>query len=186
MQQKLTGDFTAGENLSWALELPDYPATDGWAVTYYFRGASIINVSGTGSGSDYSFVVTPAQSLALAPGRYFFQAFAAKSTTDKKLVDEGAIEVKPSLISAIAGFDGRSYNEKTYEAITQALGGVGGDGVQSYVVQNPNGTSREIRNYGLTELTALHKYFGGLVAQERAQKSGKPLLGTQYFSFGNE
>lgn len=179
----LPTSFIAGENLSWEIEIADYSAIDGWAVAYHFRGPSLLNVSGVANGDGFEFAITPAQSAALQPGRYFYQAFATKSTTDTKLVAEGQIEVKASLASATAGYDGRSYNEITFEAITKALNGIGTDGVLSYTVAQPNGTSREIRNIPPTELMELHKYFGALVAQERAAKSGGSVMGTQYFSF---
>jgi hypothetical protein len=104
--------IVAGENFDFKLCLPDNRAADGWAVTYYFRGPATLNVNGTDTGGTYDFAVTPAQSLTLTPGRYEYQAFAIKSTTDKKLVDSGVIEVAPSLVTATAGYDGRSIASK--------------------------------------------------------------------------
>jgi hypothetical protein len=85
--------FVAGENVAFALDLPNYRAANGWAVTYYLRGASHVDVAGVDTNGTYNFALTPAQSLALAPGVYYYQAFAAKSTTDKVLVDSGQIEI---------------------------------------------------------------------------------------------
>jgi hypothetical protein len=176
--------FVAGENVAFALDLPNYRAANGWAVTYYLRGASHVDVAGVDTNGTYNFALTPAQSLALAPGVYYYQAFAAKSTTDKVLVDSGQIEITQSLVGVTTAYDGRSVNEQTLEAITLALKGVGTDAVQRYMVQTPHG-SREIHNFTLAELMNLHKYFGGLVAAERRAKAGQSAISFEFFGFGS-
>lgn len=173
--------FTSGENIEWTKTLADYPAPD-WVVTYYLRGPGSLDVEGVGDGSVHTFTVTPEDSE-IAPGRYFYQGFAVKGSTDNKLVDEGTLDVKKALSTVTGAFDGRSDNEKALAAIRAALKGTADDGVQSYVVQTPQG-HREVRSYSLAELMGLDKYFSALVAAERAATNGESVIGTEYFKFG--
>lgn len=178
----LPTSITAGESLTWTKELSLYPASDGWAVTYHFRGPAAIDATGVDAGAGvYEFAVAPIDTNK-TPGRYDYQAFAKKGITDAVLVASGVIEIKPNLVG-LTTYDGRSAAEATLDAITQALKGVSTDAVQSYMIQTPAG-SREVRNFSLDELMNLHKYFTGIVAAERRFKAGKSAIKFEYLGFG--
>ncbi len=110
---------TAGDTLTWQKSLPDYPASQGWALSYVLlNAAGKISISSSASGDDHLVNVSAAASAAYAPGSYAWTSFASKSG-QRFTVGSGRITIAPDLASATT-YDGRSNARKALEALESA------------------------------------------------------------------
>lgn len=111
----------AGDTLQWQRTLPDYPATDGWALSYrLINAATKIDIAATASGPDHLVTVSAATSAAYAAGEYAWAAYVTK-TTERHTVGTGRVTVKPDLAAKTAGFDARSTAKKALDDLRAAL-----------------------------------------------------------------
>lgn len=100
--------FRRGDTVEWSEDFStDYPADDGWALTYYFRGDSKLDVTAVANGKTFDVTITATQSNKLVKGVYSFIARATKAA-EIFTVSEGRVEVFANLAEEIAGFEGRS------------------------------------------------------------------------------
>lgn len=98
-----------GDTWQWQKVLNDYPANQGWTLTYYFRkGDAQFSIACTVATDGVSFLayVAPATTAAYRPGRYQWQARVANGT-DSYVVLEGEIVAQPDP-AATGGQDPRS------------------------------------------------------------------------------
>lgn len=99
-QNILPTELTAGETVSETITMADYPAADGWAVSYRFAAPTPISQACAG-GTDgaWTLSLSSAQTLTLA-GRVRFDALATQtageSVAQVVAVDSGVIAVAPS------------------------------------------------------------------------------------------
>lgn len=166
--------ITLGETLEWEKDFNDFPA-DEWTVTYYFRGAGTgIDVAGTADGTTHVFTVAATTTANMAAGRYDYQAVAVNGT-EKHIVDEGLVTVRPSLAALTTGttYDGRSTAKKILDAIDALMQGKAALDQQKYLIATgvPGFTSqREAERIQPTELLELRKYYAALVVAENRNK----------------
>ncbi|HEY8562802.1 MAG TPA: hypothetical protein VIL74_20660 [Pyrinomonadaceae bacterium] len=185
MRSAVVKEFTIGESLSWEKSFSDYPASDGWTVTYYFRGAGTgFDVVGTASGDDFEFTVAGTVTAGCAAGKYYYQAFATKGS-ESFLVDKGEANVLTGFGSVATGttVDNRSEVKKTLDAIDARLQGDVTRGVLEYTIAD-----RQLQRYSLKELAELRKVYASLYAQElqaENAKKGGSLIKNHYVKFNN-
>ena len=183
MRYSVPKEFTIGESLTWTKSFADYPASDGWVVTYYFRGAGTgFNAAGASDGDDHLFEVATATTGAMTAGKYSYQAFA-ELDGEKVQVDFGEVTVKASLSATLttATFDGRSAVKIALDAIDALIAGKATLDQQEYTIGN-----RQLKRYTPTELVKLREHYAALYAQEvRAEnaKKGGSLLKTHRVRF---
>lgn len=174
-RKSVASEIAKGETFSWKKTFADYPADDGWAVTYYFRGPSGagVDAAGTADGKSFEFEVSAAATAGMNVGRYDFQALAVKGA-EKRLVDSGQIQVMPGLagITAATAHDGRTEFEIILEAIDAALKGKATKDQLSYSIGD-----RELRRYDPTELIELRQTYQKLRNQEILDKRNQKGLG---------
>lgn len=106
--------FVSGATVPWSKSLPDYPASEGWILSYSFRGpdAAGIDVQATADGDDY-LVTIPATDSDVDAGTYYWQAKVEKSG-EVYFVGEGQTIVKADLTGTAAAYDGSSDAEIIY------------------------------------------------------------------------
>lgn len=154
-------EFVAGETVEWTKQFDGFTPGDGWALKYYFRNAAgggfDITATANGSGWKVSTII-PANT---AVGRIDWQAWVEK-VSDKRLVEEGRSQVKPSLaaIAANIAHDGRTQAEKDLEKVRAAL--VGNVEALEYQIGN-----RTLRRFSKEELIKLEHNLVVRVASER-------------------
>ena len=112
----------AGDSLSWTESLGEHPAP-AWTMHYVLRGASVLDLTSTPSGSDHAFTATAAQTANLAPGRYSWQSFVSNGTAERYTIATGTLTVRANLAVQTAGFDGRSHAQKVLDAIEATMEG---------------------------------------------------------------
>ena len=110
---------TAGDTLTWSRSLADYPASDGWVLSYALVNADgQITITASADGDDYLVTVTAATSAAYVVGTYAWQAYVTLGT-ERYQVGTGTLTVLPNLAAQVGGYDNRSWAQKTVDAIEQ-------------------------------------------------------------------
>ncbi|HWT00204.1 MAG TPA: hypothetical protein VN256_08150 [Pyrinomonadaceae bacterium] len=166
-------EITAGSTLKWVKSLLDYPASEGYVLKYYFRGAGTgFDATATADGDDFEVNVPTATTAQMAAGTYYWQAEVSLSG-EKFIVDTGEVKVKASLAATAAGdaFDGRSEAKKILDAIDAMLKGKATLDQQEYSIGN-----RALKRIPIPDLLSLRKHYAQLVARERRVAKGAPLL----------
>lgn len=106
----------AGDSASWQIAEPDYPASQGWGLTYTFiNAAGKFAISSTAEGDEHLVHVLPAVTALYVAGTYSWQCVAANGT-DAYTVRTGTLEVVASF-AASTTLDARSFAQKTLDAL---------------------------------------------------------------------
>lgn len=106
--------------------------------------------------------MTAAQTAALGPGAFFWQAYATKGS-ERVTLDQGRLDIDPNLAGAGVGFDGRSQAQKDLDAVQVAMRSlIEGGAVQRYSIGN-----RQIDKMPLADLIVLESRLKAQVARER-------------------
>jgi len=166
----------AGTDWHWTIELPDYPASEGWTLTYYLRGPSILNIVATrvGTTNVYDVKALASATQALLPGRYSWQAIVAGVSSEthvaRPIPDDstdpetlGELTVLQNIATAIAG-DYQSHAEKTLTAIeTEIYNRVNSlKSIEAYAV-----AGRQISKIPFKDLIRMRSAYQAMVRRER-------------------
>jgi hypothetical protein len=152
----------AGDSLSWTESAGEYPAP-AWSMHYAIRGASILDLDATPSGSDHAFTATAAQTGSLTPGRYSWQSFATNGAGERYTIATGTLTVRANLAAQVAGFDGRSHAQKVLDAIEATMEGRATKAQGSVQINN-----RQIQYLKPEELVKWRSFYKTEVARERS------------------
>jgi hypothetical protein len=113
---------TAGDSVTWEISLPDYPASDGWALSYALISTTTkIAIAAAASGADHLVTIAAAVSTTWKAGTYDWQAYVTK-TTQRITVRSGRITIQPNFSTATPF---KSSARQILEAINAALLGTG-------------------------------------------------------------
>ncbi len=106
-----------GETLLFTKSFPDYPATDGWTLSYAFRGASKQDVNATASGADFSI---SADTSTWVAGDYWYEGKVTKAGVIH-VVSQGTFKLNPGLSTISTDtYDGRTDAKIIYDALIAA------------------------------------------------------------------
>lgn len=132
---KEPSEIRAGDTLNWIKSLGDYPASDGWSLSYRLINAgNKYDISSTASNNDHLISVAAAVTASYAPGEYDLIGWVAKSG-ERYSIPELKVNVLPDLAVATAGYDTRSTAKKTLDLLDAALLEYGAQAwVQSYQI----------------------------------------------------
>lgn len=112
------GSIFAGDTVKFSKTISDYPATDGWTLTYSFRGpTALADQTATTSGSGYLVTIPAATTTALSAGTYYWNARVSLAG-EVHTVARGVLTV-----TLVAGALVLTHNEKMLAAINAALEG---------------------------------------------------------------
>ena len=163
--------FIQGESLNWTRSFENYKTSDGWQLSYYFRG------SGKGFdvavANDDTVNVSGSVTAQMQVGSYAWQLFASKDG-GRILLDSGSVKVLAGLsaIPADQIYDGRSENKKILDAIRAMIAKKATLDQQSYAIGN-----RQLSRIPIPELITLEQKYTRAVAREnqaeRLRKGGK-------------
>lgn len=132
----IPAQFVAGDTVEFTDSYEDYPASDGWTLTYVLRGASSLNATGTADGDEWTVTFSANQTALLQPGRYEYAAFVSLDG-ERYTVANGRVDVRPNLITAMAG-DKVSRLEKLVAVLDEAILGRYTDDMQSFSISGRN------------------------------------------------
>lgn len=107
----------AGDTASWRRSTPDYPASDGWALSYALvTSGELIKIDATADGANHLIDVSATTTGTWAPGIYGWIERVSKSGKIYT-IDSGTVEILPSFFSATTGLDARTHAQKTLSAL---------------------------------------------------------------------
>jgi len=112
----------AGETAEWKITLANYPADEGWTLSYAFLrfdSGMPITFSAGASGADHLVSVEKAITQTWLPGDYNGQAFI-DSATERFKVWEGKLTVNPDYVLS-GGQDTRTIARRTLDAFDAAI-----------------------------------------------------------------
>jgi hypothetical protein len=167
----------AGDTWKWSKSFASYPVSEGWALSYSFRGASVLldaDVTIQANVVDWSVSVAANKTAPLIPGTYRWAAFVTKAG-ERYTADEGVLVVERNLSTAAAG-DALSHAEKTLAIVEAALAGRLTADIEEYLI---NG--KQVRKIGVPELKKLRKQYRNEVWRQR---NGNKLGPQHQLTFG--
>ena len=159
--------FPVGDSLTWTTSVPDYPASDGWALSYFMALPSgpVIQFGSTGNGDDYTVSILAATTQAWAPGTYQWTSRVSKSG-EVHTVGRGLFVILPD---PTASNDPRSHVRKCLDAITVVIEGRMNDPLAEYKIDGV-----EAKRIPIEQLLKLQAYYTARVRLE----SGGPIAKT--------
>ena len=112
----------AGDTLTLLIAIDNFPADEGWTLTYGFRKdhGSVISFASTASGSQYALTVSATDTAQWLPGKYVGTA-RVTSGAQSFTVWRGSMEVLPDLAQQIDNYDTRSPAKKNLDSIDLVL-----------------------------------------------------------------
>lgn len=114
----------AGDTALWLKSLADYPADQGWALSYVFNGPQKITVAAVADGSSHLVDVAPSTTSSWAAGGY---TWVAKVSKDGRIftIGTGLTEIlaDPSTVDSA---DTRPHCKKVLDAIEAVIEGRAG------------------------------------------------------------
>jgi hypothetical protein len=153
----------AGDTWKWTRSFADYPVSEGWALSYSFRGASVLldaDVTIQANVADWSVSVTAAKTAPLIPGTYHWAAFVTKAG-ERYTADEGVLVVERNLSTAAAG-DALSHAEKMLPIVEAVLSGRVTADIENYQI---NG--KLVTKIPIAELKKLRKQYRSEIWSQR-------------------
>ena len=151
----------AGDTATWRISLPDYQASDGWALAYTLINAtSKISISSTALGDDHLVNVAAATTAAWTAGNYAWRAQVSKAG-DVFTVASGNIVVHPAF--AASTLDNRSHARKALDAVQAYLENPANLSAASYEI-----AGRKLQRLSIPDLLTLRDRYQFEVAREEA------------------
>lgn len=144
----------AGDRIQWTRSFTDFPASDGWVLTYVLIScAGKLTITATASGGD--FALDP-DTAAWQAGDYEWEAYVSKTHAadpdadpptlewiERYTVGRGRFTVKESLAAATGGYDTRSFASRMVQQCEEAVEALN-KGVKSYSIGDRQMTYRDI------------------------------------------
>ena len=160
--------FVAGETVSWTKDVStNYPANDGWSLTYYLRGDPSLNIdqAATASGAEFAVTITAAQTAALVAGLRRLIGRVSKAGEIYTIYD-GSVEVIANPVSQNIGDETRSQWRRIRDELRDVIEGKASKDSISYSI-----AGRSVSRMSWTELLAAYQFAQAEVRAEEADES---------------
>lgn len=159
--------ITAGDSVSWVINLTDYPASESWELSYVLlNSSSKITITSEADGDSHLIDVSAATTAAYTAGEYKYTALITDGT-DRYTVETGTITMLPDPAEQTT-YDGRTFAEVCLENIESILQGKASADNYSYSIGG-----RSLSKYSWDELITARNYFANEVRKEQRNESGK-------------
>jgi len=120
---QIPNKITAGNSVSWALSLSEYPASAGWALTYILvNSTNQIKITATANGDNHLVEIPFADSAAYQPGKYSFQARVTNGS-ERYQIENGTVEIVPDFATKESGYDNRDWLDISIDALEASIAG---------------------------------------------------------------
>jgi hypothetical protein len=151
--------FRAGDTFLLNFDLQDFPASEGWTLSYILKGPASITIAGSIVDGIYEVEALPTATVNWTSGVYW--AFIAVELGGQKTsLEIGKCEILPSLAS-ITTLDGRSHAEKVRDALKSLIEGKASQDVDSYSI-----AGRSLTKLSPTELLKWLQFYENEVRKE--------------------
>lgn len=150
----------AGDTAKWLRQLPNWMASDGWALTYTLvNGDHRHAITATPQGDDHLINVPAATTATWAPGPYTWRAQVSKAG-EVYTIGTGTLQVQPSFATAT---DARTHAAKVLAAVESYLENPANLAASEYEI-----AGRSLKRHTLPELLALRDRYRAESAREAA------------------
>ena len=113
--------LAAGDTLVFTRKLSDYPAGQGWSITYEMRGgAQPIEFKSTASGDSHAIDVPPATTATWLPGDYVLVGYVGNGT-DRFQVYDGPLTLSANRQTEPGDVDERTFAQKQIAILEQTI-----------------------------------------------------------------
>lgn len=163
--------ITAGDTITWSRSLPDYPVSSGWVLKYALRGPTAIDIVGGSVGGNHLITVDNIASALYVEGNYTVQGYVTNGSS-RVTVYSGSITIKPDLVTAAAGYDGRSHVKKVLDSIEAVIEGRASRGDQELTIDGTRLVKMTTDDLLKLRLTYFNLYRQETNANRRAAGSG--------------
>ena len=142
-------EIVAGDSVSWTIANGDYPASDGWVLTYALVNSSAqITITGSASDDDHLIELAASTTSDYTVGTYRYQAYVTSAALSERYgIDEGTVIIRPNFATQGSGYDDRSHAKKTLDALEAVILGKASKDQLSYSI-----AGRSIARLSPTEL----------------------------------
>lgn len=159
-----------GLTLAFTKTLADFPATDGWELTYAIRplDSGAIFIMATADGAGFAVSVAAGTTSTWPTGQHAMIGYVVKAT-EKYIVYDGEISIRPNPADAQSvSFDNRSYLERILDQLEEVIE----EGcVREVIRYSFNGVDTEVWN--LMDALKARDYIKGQIANEEAMAAGR-------------
>lgn len=158
---------SAGNTIQWTKSVSDYPADQGWVLSYAFVSTvgNKFGVTATASGSEFLVTIAASTSAGYVAGTWTWQAYVSKAA-ERFLVDSGSMKILPDYSAQATTLDTRSHARRCLELIMLAMEGRLPDGLDGYSIGGV-----DIRMIGLAQLRELYdKYLSDVMSEDAADR----------------
>jgi len=157
----------AGDTATWKISLANYPASQGWVLSYsLLKSGTRLQFSASASGDDHLVDVPAATTAAWAPGTYQAVGRVSKSGEARTVIDQ-PVEILPDLAAAAAGYDARGHAQRVLDALNAWIESHD-PAVAEYEV-----AGRHMKYIPMGELLKLRSRYQAEAAREQAAQTGK-------------
>ena len=160
----IPSSIIAGDTLAFTDSSSDFPATAGWTLTYKLIPRSATNdtitFDATADGSEYAISVLAATTSAWEPDDYSWHAYVTQAGI-RNTLDSGLLTIAVNPAFAEPGYDGRSQNRRTLDAIRATIEGRASKDQQEYTIGN-----RMLKRMDVKDLMLFEARYAALVATE--------------------
>ncbi|WP_179989813.1 hypothetical protein [Acinetobacter sp. YH1901141] len=164
--------ITAGVTFKQRFNLTAYPASGGWSLLVYLRGATSINMQSTADGNQHLFNISAETTKTYQAGHYGYSLRAVNISGEVEELDSGVLEIIADLSAINTSTDLRSHAQKTLAALEAVIEGRASLDQERYRINN-----RELYRTPLETLLKLRSLYRAEVAREQAKAKGKSLFG---------
>lgn len=160
--------LTVGDTWTWTRNLPDYDSAT-WTLTYSLvpTTGTVITITATGSGNDYT-VDVPAATTATYAAKDYLMVGTVTDGTDRFQVYRQDVTVYPNILSP---YDSRTYWETIRD---QARDILDGNSQRRDISYSKNGFSMTAKSDA--DLLELISYAESRIANERSQGRNRKVL----------
>lgn len=170
-------DFAAGDSVFWNLTDPNYPPSEGWALTYAFLGPSTFQlgpaeITPDNATDSYQVRVPAATTATKTPGTYRWYRIFTNAGTGERNAEAavGATVIRTDPANAGNVISDAETQLAAYKSLRDKL--VSG-GVKSYTIDN-----RSFTKHDLPYINRMIGIYSRKVRNERASaKDGRPVFG---------
>ena len=120
---RIPSTITAGTSVSWSVDLPDFPASEGWTLAYSLvKSSAQVVVTSTPSGDAHLIEIPYETTEAWEAGVYAWQSHVSNGT-ERYLIASGSVEILADYAEATDGSDQRKWYDTAIEALQASIAG---------------------------------------------------------------
>jgi len=154
--------------VAWSKELTNYPASNGWQLSYRLRGPRNYEIpwvdNVTANGDSFSISISAATTAPYVAGTYWLFGFASKGGERYQVV-KSEVTIQQNAQSASQSFDGRTHAKKMLDAIEAMLEGTASREESSYQIDIA-GKMRQLSFFSRDELLRFRNFYKNEYARE--------------------